>query len=127
MQENAGAISTDLPETYEIPPTETPISEVEKLGDTDIGNIPEIDVPADTDAGIVPEVEVMVDAGTTRLPEVEIIGTTTETQAESGSAIRPQTDSDADGVLDDEDQCPESASWLPGQYGRLPRIWRSAA
>ena len=88
MQESAVAVPTDLPETYEVPSA----------------GIPAIDAQAGTtDNG--------VDAGSA--PEVEIIGTSTATQSEPEDVTRLQTDSDADGVTDDLDQCPDSAPGYP--------------
>ena len=142
VQESAVAVPTDLPETYEILPTgipavdaqadptddgvaipgaisgavvpQTPISaaDAEDIGLPDLAmtgladgeNLPEVELFEDSDTGNTLDVET---------PEVEIMGNTLETQADFEVAPPPPVDSDADGVMDDRDQCPESASGYP--------------
>lgn len=159
VQESAVAVPTDLPETYDIPATISPpglpgdtlpqpgviqpgvidndavaqlpepLTTNEQAGAGETADLPPDDSSEDTDPYGIPEVEVMTDAESDSIPEVEILGTTTETPAEPDDVARPQTDSDADGVLDDEDRCPDStpgypvnARGCPAFGGMLPNL-----
>ncbi|ASJ71431.1 OmpA family protein [Granulosicoccus antarcticus] len=89
------------------PPETTPIGdsgfpEVKLMGDSTKNTLPAVETPELAE----------IDIATDTVPDVEIMGTATETQTKP-EVVVPPTDTDADGITDELDKCPDSTPGYP--------------